>query len=60
MPELLEELDRVRIAAVLAADAELEVGFVLRPSHAPIRRSWPTPGASSVSNGERSKILRSM
>ena len=30
------------------------------PSHAPIRTNWPTPGTSSVSNGERSKIFISM
>ena len=35
-------------------------GFVLRPSQAPIRTSWPTPGVSIVSNGERSKIFLSM
>ena len=38
----------------------LRPGRALRPSQAPIRTSWPTPGVSSVSNGERSKICRSM
>ena len=34
--------------------------LVLRPSHAPIRSIWPTPGPSMVSNGERSRISVSM
>ena len=42
---VVEEVDRVRVAAVLAADAELQVRrLALRPSQAPIRSSWPTPG----------------
>ena len=59
-PRAVEEAHRVRVAAVLAADAELEVGRRDRPSHAPIRTSCPTPGSSRVSNGLRSRILRSM
>jgi hypothetical protein len=56
----VEELDRVRIAAVLAADAELEVGLALAPDPSGEPDEPADPGLSIVSNGERSMILRSM
>ena len=48
----MEEVDRLRVAAVLAADAELEVRAAsARPSSTAILTSRPTPSASRVSNG---------
>src|SRR5205085_2034659 len=38
----------------------LRCGFASRPVHAASRTSQPTPGLSIVSNGLRSRILRSM
>ena len=35
-------------------------GWASRPTHAASRTSHPTPGASIVSNGERSTIFSSM
>jgi hypothetical protein len=53
------ELDRRRVAAVLAADADLQLrpGRV-RPSSTPIFTSLPTPPWSSVSNGSAVRISR--
>ena len=53
-PELVAERDRARLAAVLAADAELEVGLTPLPRSTAIRIRSPTPSRSSVSNGLRS------
>ena len=44
------------VAAVLAADAELEVRLLGGRLSTPIRTSAPTPGTSIVSNGLRSMI----
>ena len=49
--DLVAERDRIGIAAVLAADAELEIGTRRAPRSQPMRTSWPTPSTSSLSNG---------
>ena len=52
-PDLVEEVDRVRVAAVLAADAEVQVRAGARAlARRPSRTSAPTPSMSSDSNGE--------
>ena len=53
-PDLVAEGDRGRVAAVLAADADLEVGP--RPcgrARPPISTSWPTPSWSIDGTGRR-------
>ena len=56
--DLVEEVDRRRVAAVLAADAELEVGPRLAALlDAPSPRAGPTPSVSIDANGSRSRIF---
>ena len=50
-PGELEERDRVRVAAVLPADPELESGFASRPTQAARRTSQPTPACRSSRTG---------
>ncbi len=52
-PGLVEEVDGRRVAAVLAADADLEAGRVARPRSVPSRTSSPTPSESTTSKGLR-------
>ena len=56
----MEEVDRRRVAAVLAADAEFQVGVGRRPSSLAMRTSRPTPSVSMVSNGLTPKMPSSM
>jgi hypothetical protein len=51
-PDLVAEVDDCGVAAVLAADADLEVRLGAgRPFSTPISTSWPTPVWSSDWNG---------
>ena len=53
-PDPVAELDRGGLAAVLAADAELDLRLRLPPALDAIRIRSPTPSWSSTSNGFRS------
>lgn len=55
-PDLVEEVDRRRVATVLTAHAEPRPGRVRRPLAAAIFTIWPTPSVSSDSNGESLKM----
>jgi hypothetical protein len=55
MPQVAE-FDAVRVAAVLTADAELDVRAGLRPFSIAIFMSWPTPVWSIEAKGFFLKI----
>ena len=53
----VEELDRARIAAVLAADAHLELrAWSAARARSPSRTSWPTPDWSRLAKGSSGRI----
>lgn len=56
---LVAEHHGARIAAMFAADAQLQVRTGLRPSFAAICTSLPTPSVSRRAKGSLSKILLS-
>ena len=58
--DLMAERDRSRVAAMFAADADLETGRVLRPRSTPMRTSSPTPCWSIETNGSPGRIPRAV
>ena len=55
-PDAVEEVHRLRVAAMLAADPELQVGTGGAALRTAISTSRPTPSGSMVSNGEMPKM----